>query len=367
MKTKILISLLLVLLLLGAALPLAAAGYTKNVAIVIYNGVEVLDFTGPAEVFVAAGNIGANGGEKAFNVYTVSKTRAPIVSQGFLDVTPDYSIADSPKPDIIVLPGGGAESVISDPEWLAWVKTSADGAEHLLTVCTGAFIAGKLGYLDGLDVTTWYAAVPGLAEQYPKARVQPGRRFVDNGKIITTAGVSAGIDGSLHLVARTLGRYVANRVAEYMEYAWSPQSYTSSKYAEFNPRLDARGRRIQEASAAARGGDNEGAEAIYRDLIASNRNDSDAWMNLGRLLASNKRHPEAIAAFIEAAKGEKQRGVALYNLACSYALSGEKDKAIDAVGRAIEAGMRQKGNYQGDPDFASIREDARFQHLIAKL
>jgi transcriptional regulator GlxA family with amidase domain len=363
MKTRILIALLLV----AIAVPLAAAGYTKNVAIVIYNGVEVLDFTGPAEVFVSAGNIAANAQEKAFNVYTVSKTKAPIVSQGFLDVMPDYSIADSPKPDIIVLPGGGAESVISDAEWMAWIKTSAENADNVLTVCTGAFIAGKVGLLDGLDVTTWYAAVPGLAETFPNARVQPGRRFIDNGKVITTAGVSAGIDGSLHLVARTLGRYVANRTAEYMEYGWAPQSYTSSKYAEFNPRLDAHGRRLQEASAASRGGDNEGAEAIYRDLIATNHADAEAWLNLGRMLGVGKRLQEAIAAYTEAAKGTAQRGVALYNLACSYALTGEKDKAIDAVARAIEAGMRQKGLYQSDPDLTAIREDARFQQLIAKL
>src|SRR5687768_9852803 len=180
---------LILILLLALSSSVFAAGYTKNVAIVVYNGVEILDFAGPAEVFAAASGRGANGRERAFNVYTVSKTRAPIVSQGFIDVTPDYSIADSPKPDIIVLPGGGTNSVIDDPEWLAWVKASVAGADHLLTVCTGAFIAGEIGLLDGLDATTWYAAVPALAEQFPKANVQPGRRFIDNGKVITTAGV----------------------------------------------------------------------------------------------------------------------------------------------------------------------------------
>jgi transcriptional regulator GlxA family with amidase domain len=163
-------------MVLAAGTALADEGYTRNVAIVLYNGVEVLDWAGPAEVFAAASHIATSGEKHAFNVYTVSKTRAPIVSQGFVDVTPDYSIADSPKPDIIVFPGGGTGNVTGDPEWMAWVKTSTENAENVLTVCTGAFVVGKLGMLDGLDATTWYAAVPGLASQFPKARVQPGRR-----------------------------------------------------------------------------------------------------------------------------------------------------------------------------------------------
>lgn len=359
--------LLTLALALGAALPLAAAGYTKNVAIVVYNGVEVLDFAGPAEVFAASAGRGANGQERAFNVYLVSKTRAPIVSQGFIDVTPDYSIADSPKPDIIVLPGGGSESVVNDPEWMAWVKSSAEHADHVLTVCTGAFIAGKLGLLDDHDVTTWYAAVPDLKRSFPNARVQPGRRFIDNGKVITTAGVSAGIDGALHLVARTLGRYVADRTAEYMEYAWSPQSYTASTYPQLNPRLDAHGRKLQQAKISSNEGDEEGAIEVYRSLIAANTGDAEAWLNLGRSLHALKRYPDALAAYTEAAKGEPQRGVALYNLSCAYALSGERDKAIDAAAKAIEAGFRTKYYYESDEDLASVREDPRFKAILAKL
>ncbi|HEU4889203.1 MAG TPA: DJ-1/PfpI family protein [Thermoanaerobaculia bacterium] len=367
MKKPILILLIALTFVLTLAPTLSAAGYTKNVAIVVYNGVEILDFTGPAEVFAASSGRGANGSERAFNVYLVSKTREPIVSQGFIDVIPDYSIADSPKPDIIVLPGGGADGVINDPEWLAWVKTSAEGADHILTVCTGAFIAGKLGLLDGHDVTTWYAAVPELTRQFPKARVQPGRRFIDNGKVITTAGVSAGIDGALHLVARTLGRYVADRTAEYMEYAWTPPSYTASTYAQLNPRLDEHGRKFQQASITAREGDQEGAIAIYRSLIAANAKDAEAWLQLGRTLHELKRYPEAVTAFTEAAKGEPQRATALYNLACAYALSGEREKAIDAATKSVDAGFRTKYYYQSDEDLASVREDPRFKALLAKL
>jgi hypothetical protein len=282
-------------------------------------------------------------------------------------VTPDYSIADAPKPDIIVLPGGGADSVINDPEWLAWVRTSAANADHVLTVCTGAFIAGKIGLLDGNDVTTWYAAVPDLVRQFPNARVQPGRRFIDNGKVITTAGVSAGIDGALHLVARTLGRYVADRTAEYMEYAWAPQSYTSSKYPLLNPRLDDHGRKFQEAAIRLQEGNQEGAIAIYRALTAADTNDAQAWLELGRILHTLKRYPEAIVAHAQAAKGEQQRATALFNLSCAYALVGEREKAIDAAVKAFDAGLKTKYYFESDEDLASVREDPRFQALLAKL
>src|SRR5690349_480325 len=98
--------------------------YTKNVAIVLYNGVEILDFSGPAEVFASASRYGTNGSENAFRVYTVSKTKDPILSQGFVRITPEYSFADSPKPDILVLPGGGGPDLTKDPAWTEWLRTA---------------------------------------------------------------------------------------------------------------------------------------------------------------------------------------------------------------------------------------------------
>jgi transcriptional regulator GlxA family with amidase domain len=344
-----------------------SAPYTKNVAIVIYDGVEILDFAGPAEVFAAASGYGSKGREKAFNCYTVSKTKTPLVSQGFIDVTPDHSIADCPKPDIIVLPGGSSQNVVNDEEWMRWVASAGGDAEQILTVCTGAFIAGKAGFLDGVDATTWYNAVPALAEQFPNARVQPGRRYIDNGKMITTAGVSAGIDGSLHLVARLLGRYVADRTAEYMEYKWTPESYLSSHYTLLNPQLDERGRTLQQAAISSRESNHDAAIATYRSLIEADRGDSEAWLGLGRSLHELKRYDEAIDAHREAAKNESTRGAALYALACEYALTGQRDKAIDSAEDAVAAGYRTKYFYENDDDLTSIRDDARFQALLAKL
>ncbi len=351
-----------------ASLSVAATKpYTKNVAILIYEGVEILDFAGPAEVFASASGYGSNGAEKAFNCYTVSKTKAPLVSQGFIDVTPDYSIADCPRPDILVLPGGSSQVVIDDAAWMEWIKTACGNAENVLTVCTGAFIAGKAGFLDGADATTWYNAVPALAQQFPKARVQPGRRFIDNGKMITTAGVSAGIDGSLHVVARLLGQYVAARTAEYMEYKWAPESYLSAHYSQLNPQFDERGRTLQRASISAREGDSEAAMATYRALIATNRGDAEAWLQLARSLHGLKRYPEAIEANREAARDEAMRGRAFYNLACEYALTGDTARALDAAEKAVAAGYRQKYFYESDTDLASIRGDARFQKLLSTL
>lgn len=212
----------------------ASEGATRKVAIYLYPGVELLDFAGPGEVFAAASGFGASD-QPAFEVYTVARTAEPITSQGFLEVVPDHGIDTAPRPDILVLPGGSSGVVLSDPEAMAWIGKSARAAEATLTVCTGAFMLAEAGLLDGLDVTTWYGALDRLASRYPKTRVQPGRRFIDSGSVITTAGVSAGIDGALHLVARLLGRSAADRTARYMEYGWTPEAYLADGYSQDAP------------------------------------------------------------------------------------------------------------------------------------
>jgi transcriptional regulator GlxA family with amidase domain len=354
---------------LGAGIAVGATPppYTKNVAILLYDGVEILDFAGPAEVFEAAAGYGASGQERAFKVFTVSRTKDKIVSQGFINVVPNYGIADSPRPDILVLPGGGSQAVTNDAAWMEWVKRVGAGADNVLTVCTGAFIAGKAGLLEGADATTWYNAVPRLAAEFPKTHAIPGRRFIDSGKVITTAGVSAGIDGSLHLVARLLGRYVADRTAEYMEYKWAPESYLSSHYTQLNPRLDDRGRVLQQAAITVKEGNVEAAMAAYRALIAKDASDAEAWLELGRALHVRKQYREAIEANLHAVEGAAQRAKASFNLACSYALLGEKEKALDAAAEAVSAGYRVKWFYENDPDLASIRDEPRFRTLLASL
>jgi transcriptional regulator GlxA family with amidase domain len=235
---------------LAAALTLPAAAcadakpYTRNVAIVVYANAQPLDWTGPYEVYHDAAGFGAAHGQDAFNVYIVAKTKDPVDAQG-LRVVPDYSIADAPKPDIVVFPGGPSSTITEDPEFFAWARKAALEAEIAQSVCTGAFVLGKAGMLDGLEVTTFHGSIDRLQQSYPKAAVKRGRRFVDNGQVVTTAGISAGIDGSLHVVARLLGRSVADDVAMYMEYAWSPEASLAMEYSYLNPSTDDRGRESQ--------------------------------------------------------------------------------------------------------------------------
>jgi transcriptional regulator GlxA family with amidase domain len=242
----------------------AAAPRTRSVAVVLYEGVELLDFAGPGEVFAAAAHAGASRGTPAFRVYTVSRSKAPITSQHFVKVLPEFSIEDAPKPDLIVIPGGGAESLMDDIKFMAWTKKAAAEAEVAMTVCTGAVVLGRAGLLDGHNATTWYRGIDHLRKVAPKANVSEGRRFIDEGQIVTTAGVSAGIDGALHVVARLLGRAVADRTARYMEYHWSPEAYLAQSYSFLNPSLNDAGRAVQLACIHVSGGQLDDALAVLK-------------------------------------------------------------------------------------------------------
>ena len=218
---------LAVLLLAPAAT--SAAPATRNVAIVLYEGVEILDFAGPSEVFKAAAGM-VEGDTPAFRPYTVAATKAPVTSQGFVRITPEFSVDDAPRPDIVVIPGGNSKALLDEPRFMAWAGRALAEDEVTLTVCTGAFVAARLGVLDGRSATTWYGAVERLQKAAPKVNVQEGRRFVDSGRIVTTAGVSTSIDGALHVVSRLLGRAAADRTARYMEYHWTPEPYLAEHY-----------------------------------------------------------------------------------------------------------------------------------------
>lgn len=196
--------------------PAKPAKQRRNVAIFIHEGVELLDFAGPAEVFAAAKQ------GQAFNVYTVASSEAEITSQRFLKVRPQYNLDNCPKPDIIVLPGGNTRIPLEDPKVMAWIKKSAPETEVVMSVCTGAFLLNKAGLLEGKEATTHWASIDRLKTAAPKTKVHADRRVVDNGQIITCAGVSAGIDGALYLVERLHGKEVAEKTARYMEYRWEP-------------------------------------------------------------------------------------------------------------------------------------------------
>jgi putative intracellular protease/amidase len=202
---------------------------TRNLAIFIFDGVQIIDYTGPFEVLGQA----HDGEKKIFNVYTVAEKPGPITTNMGMTVVPKYSFADMPKTDVLVLPGGGVQKGLESPTVIKWVQDTAANAEYVMSVCNGAFYLGKAGLLDGLTATTFYGLIDPLKELAPKARIVIDQRFVDNGKIITTAGLSSGIDGALHLIEKIVGRGRAQEVALNLEYNWQPDvPYARASFAD---------------------------------------------------------------------------------------------------------------------------------------
>jgi transcriptional regulator GlxA family with amidase domain len=191
---------------------------SRSVAIVIFDDVEVLDFCGPFEVFSVAARLEE---PAAFSVYIVGQEMRPVLARGGLSINPHYTLYDCPPPDLLVVPGGyGARREMHNQVLLDWIVSYAQPAELVLSVCTGALLLGRAGLLDGLAATTHHSAFKLLHDAAPRTKILSNERFVDNGKIITSAGISAGIDASLHVVARLLGDQHARATARQMEYRW---------------------------------------------------------------------------------------------------------------------------------------------------
>ncbi|PRX57402.1 DJ-1/PfpI family protein [Flagellimonas meridianipacifica] len=180
-----------------------------NVAILIYHHAQVLDYAAPYDIFFA-------GGEN-FNVYTVAETSEKVITMPNFSVNPEYTVGNAPKPDILIIPGG-MWNVLGN-KTKEWIKQSAEDADYVLSVCTGAFILADLGMLDNLEATTHSAGVDLLEKNYPNIKkVQRDVRFVDNGKIITSAGVTAGMDASFHLISKVLGNDWVEAIERNLEY-----------------------------------------------------------------------------------------------------------------------------------------------------
>ncbi|TXD85475.1 DUF4870 domain-containing protein [Subsaximicrobium wynnwilliamsii] len=184
----------------------------NKIAFYLQDGVEVLDFSGPMEVFAYAG----------YEIFIVSKTTHPITTQGIMKIIPQYSIKNAPSADILAFFGGNSSEAYKDIEVINWVK-SQNSTKYYFSVCTGAFILAESDILKGKTATTFHNALDEFEYKYPETTVLKNIRFVDNGNVITTAGISAGIDGALHLVAKLKGFNAARKVAYYMEYdKWIP-------------------------------------------------------------------------------------------------------------------------------------------------
>ncbi len=197
----------------------AASAQPRRVAVVMFDDVEVLDFAGPFEVF---GVTRTAAGEVAFVVFTVALQPGEIVARNGLRITPTAEPPNMGRVDILVVPGGiGTRREMKNPAMLDFVRRASAEAEVTLSVCTGSLILAAAGVLEGLGATTHYVAMDEL-RAFDGFEVFDDVRFVDNGRVVTSTGVSAGIDAALHLVARLAGAAVATATANYMQYDWRP-------------------------------------------------------------------------------------------------------------------------------------------------
>ncbi|AFZ08844.1 ThiJ/PfpI domain-containing protein [Oscillatoria nigro-viridis PCC 7112] len=200
-------------------MPLSEVGLmaTRNVAILMFDDVEVLDFAGPFEVFSVTSELSK--GDRPFAVSTVAEHPGAVSARNGLSVNPDCTISDCPPPDILIVPGGqGTRKLINNSEVINWIKDCAPTAKLVLSVCTGSLLLAKAGLLEGLAATTHHRALDLLKKLAPNTTIIENQRFVDNGKIITSGGIAAGIDMSLHVVGKLLGTAQAEQTAEHMEY-----------------------------------------------------------------------------------------------------------------------------------------------------
>lgn len=195
----------------------------KRIGIYLYDQVEVLDFAGPFEVFTSAARLTKRlspGSSTAFEVDLIALKPGVISARGGLSVNVAYGISEHPPLDVWVIPGGVVTEELSNKFLINWLQDQAASVDLLCSVCTGAFLLAEAGLLDGKRATTHWEDIPEFAQNYPQVIVDAQARWVEDGKIITAAGISAGIDMALYLVSRLAGEQLALITARQMDYSW---------------------------------------------------------------------------------------------------------------------------------------------------
>lgn len=191
---------------------------TLRVGILLYNDVEVLDFAGPFEVFSTASRIVERSAKpRPFDVFTVAAESSVRARHGLV-VVPTHLMGQEPPIDVLVVPGGVVTAALRHPPTIEWIAGRARAARLATSVCTGAFLLAEAGLLQGRPATTHWEDQDDMAAAYPGVDVRRNVRFIDDGDVITSAGISAGIEMSLHVVGRLLGIDWARRTARQMEY-----------------------------------------------------------------------------------------------------------------------------------------------------
>lgn len=206
----------------------------KRVGIVLFENVEVLDFCGPFEVFSATRlDEQARHEERSpFQVLLVAESDTPVITTGGMTVVPHHTFESAPELDILVVPGGwGTRSELKNPRMLDWLRARAAEVETLTSVCTGSMLLGFAGLLDGRRATTHWHSLDWMRDSFPSVSVEYDKHFVEDGPVLTSAGISAGIDMTFRVVARYCGEEIARATAKYMEY---PYPDTDARRIEFN-------------------------------------------------------------------------------------------------------------------------------------
>ena len=182
------------------------------VAFLIYEGAQVIDFTGPWEVLQDVMVPGRT--DHPFRLYTVSESASPIHTSGGMKIIPDYTFENGPAPKVIVIPAQSRPSEAT----LEWIRKSTKTTDVTMSVCTGAFVLAKTGLLSGKAATTYHGAFVPFSIQFPDIQLKRGARFVEDGNLATAGGLSSGIDLAFRVVERYFGREVAQQTAYDMEY-----------------------------------------------------------------------------------------------------------------------------------------------------
>ena len=195
----------------------------KNVGILVFRDIEVLDFCGPFEVLSVTrlDEEKRRSEQSPFNVFLVAETAETVVTTGGMKVQPDYTLASCPPLDMLIVPGGwGTRREMDNPRLLEWIVERAEQVEILASVCTGALLLGKAGLLENRRATTHWRSLELMQQLFPQTKVERALHFVEDGNVWSSAGISAGVDMALRLVARWHGEVVARATARHMEYPY---------------------------------------------------------------------------------------------------------------------------------------------------
>ncbi len=197
-----------------------------EVGILLFDQVEVLDCCGPFEVFSTASRVALRLGwpSPPFRVHTIAPSADEVTARGGLRLLASHTLDNHPPLDILVVPGGVTGHAEGDDRLIEWIHQVGSATELTASVCTGAFLLAAAGLLDGLRATTHWEDVEELDLRFPAVTLERQVRWVDEGRVVTSAGISAGIDMSLHLVERSKGEELARVTARQMDYQWQRDS-----------------------------------------------------------------------------------------------------------------------------------------------